>query len=286
METSATWPSPVWFNRPENGTSGLIQAIVNDGDDARTLMAVLAREEVAKVYCEPVLQAQFDKPASHCLSIRVRVAFVEGCSFGVVGALIYFSTSVLVNLGTMGCLKAMLSSTMYRSIIPTNLDVSILNKMLMGIPHCEFIVIRLFESISGTISGGLNELCVTEMKHLRGHIAVFEVIGIIKTAGKADYTKTSDESDSNHSIADFLWWGGLRGLRRATLKLAVDGNVKLWYTLYVSFTEVGLLTGLYHFSQPVPGEREGNKDLVKLLRLEFRIMPLTGFPSQTESSTS
>jgi len=48
------------------------------------------------------------------------------------------------------------------------------------------------------------------------------------------------------------------------LRLVVDA-VQLWYTLYVSFVEAGLLTGLYHFSRPVPGVREGEKDLVKLL---------------------
>jgi len=44
---------------------------------------------------EPVLEAQFNKPTSHCLSTRVRVAFVEGCSCGVAGALIYLAEAPL-----------------------------------------------------------------------------------------------------------------------------------------------------------------------------------------------
>ncbi|OJA10455.1 hypothetical protein AZE42_10604 [Rhizopogon vesiculosus] len=50
---SATWPSPVWFDRPENGALGLTQVIVKDGDDS--LRNKRAREEVAGVYYEFIL---------------------------------------------------------------------------------------------------------------------------------------------------------------------------------------------------------------------------------------
>ncbi|KAJ8596855.1 hypothetical protein M405DRAFT_804734 [Rhizopogon salebrosus TDB-379] len=160
-----------WFDRPENNASRLTQVIVKDGDDARTLIAVVlgqivavgammtigliwamawgwqltfvglaigpvfvgvmglqtnlvakcevrnkrAREEVARVYyesilnvrgiramsLEPVLQAQFDKAASHCLSTGVRGAFVEGCSYGVASALIYLAEALLFYVGAV-----------------------------------------------------------------------------------------------------------------------------------------------------------------------------------------
>ncbi|KAG6331232.1 hypothetical protein ID866_7854, partial [Astraeus odoratus] len=68
-----------------------------------------AREEVAKVYyesilnvrsiramsLEPILQAQFDKAASTCLSTSIRGAFVEGCTYGVASALIYLAEALL-----------------------------------------------------------------------------------------------------------------------------------------------------------------------------------------------
>ncbi|KAG1778875.1 P-loop containing nucleoside triphosphate hydrolase protein [Suillus placidus] len=160
-----------WFDRPENGAAKLTQVIVKDGDDARTLIAVVvgqivavgammiigllwamawgwqltlvglaigpvfvgvmglqtnlmakcelrnkrAREEVARVYyesilnvrgiramsLEPVLQAQFDKAASQCLSTGVRGAFVEGCSYGVASALIYLAEALLFYVGAV-----------------------------------------------------------------------------------------------------------------------------------------------------------------------------------------
>jgi ATP-binding cassette subfamily B (MDR/TAP) protein 1 len=160
-----------WFDRPENGAARLTQVIVKDGDDARTLIAVVvgqiiavgammtigllwamawgwqltlvglaigpvfvgvmglqtnlmgkcevrnkrAREEVARVYyesilnvrsiramsLEPVLQAQFDKAASQCLSTGVRGAFVEGCSYGVASALIYLAEALLFYVGAV-----------------------------------------------------------------------------------------------------------------------------------------------------------------------------------------
>ncbi|KAG0696805.1 P-loop containing nucleoside triphosphate hydrolase protein [Suillus ampliporus] len=160
-----------WFDSPENGASKLTQVIVKDGDDARTLIAVVvgqivavgamitvgliwamawgwqltlvglaigpvfvgvmglqtnlmskcevrnkrAREEVARVYyesilnvrgiramsLEPVLQAQFDKAASQCLSTGVHGAFVEGCSYGVASALIYLAEALLFYVGAV-----------------------------------------------------------------------------------------------------------------------------------------------------------------------------------------
>ncbi|KAG2130150.1 P-loop containing nucleoside triphosphate hydrolase protein [Suillus bovinus] len=160
-----------WFDRPENGAAKLTQVIIKDGDDARTLIAVVvgqivavgammiiglfwamawgwqltfvglaigpvfvgvmgiqtnlvakceernkrAREEVARVYyesvlnvrgiramsLEPVLQAQFDKAASQCLSTGVRGAFVEGCSYGVASALIYLAEALLFYVGAV-----------------------------------------------------------------------------------------------------------------------------------------------------------------------------------------
>ncbi|KAG1805465.1 P-loop containing nucleoside triphosphate hydrolase protein [Suillus subaureus] len=74
-----------------------------------------AREEVARVYyesilnvrgiramsLEPVLQAQFDKAASQCLSTGIRGAFVEGCSYGVASALIYLAEALLFYVGAV-----------------------------------------------------------------------------------------------------------------------------------------------------------------------------------------
>ncbi|OJA19463.1 hypothetical protein AZE42_05671 [Rhizopogon vesiculosus] len=51
-----------------------------------------ARKDVARVYYESILD--FDKPASHCLSTRVRVAFVEECSCGVTSALVYLVEAI------------------------------------------------------------------------------------------------------------------------------------------------------------------------------------------------
>ncbi|KAF9225024.1 hypothetical protein BS17DRAFT_752105 [Gyrodon lividus] len=72
-----------------------------------------AREEVARVYyesilnvrsiramsLEPVLQSQFDKAASLCLSTGIRGAFVEGCTYGVASALIYLAEALLFYVG-------------------------------------------------------------------------------------------------------------------------------------------------------------------------------------------
>ncbi|KAG9310094.1 P-loop containing nucleoside triphosphate hydrolase protein [Chiua virens] len=68
-----------------------------------------AREEVARVYyetilnirsiramsLEPILQGEFDKATSTCLSTGVRGAFVEGGSYGVASALIYLAEALL-----------------------------------------------------------------------------------------------------------------------------------------------------------------------------------------------
>ncbi|KAH7883108.1 P-loop containing nucleoside triphosphate hydrolase protein [Phlebopus sp. FC_14] len=80
-----------------------------------------AREEVAMVYyeaqsilnvrsiralsLEPVLQAQFDKAASLCLSTGIRGAFVEGCSYGVASALIYLAEALLFYVGAVLVVK-------------------------------------------------------------------------------------------------------------------------------------------------------------------------------------
>jgi ATP-binding cassette subfamily B (MDR/TAP) protein 1 len=50
---------------------------------------------------EPVLQSQFDKAASLCLSIGIRGAFVEGCSYGVASALIYLAEALLFYVGAV-----------------------------------------------------------------------------------------------------------------------------------------------------------------------------------------
>jgi ATP-binding cassette subfamily B (MDR/TAP) protein 1 len=50
---------------------------------------------------EPVLQAQFNKAASQCLSTGVRGAFVEGCSYGVASALIYLAEALLFYVGAV-----------------------------------------------------------------------------------------------------------------------------------------------------------------------------------------
>ncbi|KIK97394.1 hypothetical protein PAXRUDRAFT_824978 [Paxillus rubicundulus Ve08.2h10] len=74
-----------------------------------------AREEVARVYyesilnvrsiramsLEAVLQSQFDKAASLCLSTGIRGAFVEGCSYGVASALIYLAEALLFYVGAV-----------------------------------------------------------------------------------------------------------------------------------------------------------------------------------------
>ncbi|KAG8216217.1 P-loop containing nucleoside triphosphate hydrolase protein [Butyriboletus roseoflavus] len=74
-----------------------------------------AREEVARVYyetilnvrsiramsLEPVLQSQFDKATSVCLSTGIRGAFVEGCTYGVASALIYLAEALLFYVGAV-----------------------------------------------------------------------------------------------------------------------------------------------------------------------------------------
>ncbi|KAH7926936.1 hypothetical protein BV22DRAFT_1194028 [Leucogyrophana mollusca] len=160
-----------WFDKGENGAAKLTQVLVKDGDDARTLVAVVlgqcvvvsamlgvgllwamawgwqltlvglaiapvfvgvmgvqtglvarcevrnkrAREEVSRIYyesilnvrgiramsLEPVLQSQFDKAASRCLSTGVRGAFVEGCTYGVASALIYLAEALLFYVGAV-----------------------------------------------------------------------------------------------------------------------------------------------------------------------------------------
>ncbi|KIJ64942.1 hypothetical protein HYDPIDRAFT_153840 [Hydnomerulius pinastri MD-312] len=50
---------------------------------------------------EPVLQAQFDKAASLCLSTGIRGAFVEGCTYGVASALIYLAEALLFYVGAV-----------------------------------------------------------------------------------------------------------------------------------------------------------------------------------------
>ncbi|OAX32732.1 hypothetical protein K503DRAFT_804984 [Rhizopogon vinicolor AM-OR11-026] len=74
-----------------------------------------AREEVIRVYyesilnvrglhampLEPILQAQFDKLSLHCLSTRVRAAFIEGRSCAVAGALIYLAKALHFYIGAV-----------------------------------------------------------------------------------------------------------------------------------------------------------------------------------------
>lgn len=74
-----------------------------------------AREQIAKVYyesiinvrsiramsLEPVLQAQFDKAVSTCLTTGIRGAFVEGCTYGVASALIYLAEALLFYVGAV-----------------------------------------------------------------------------------------------------------------------------------------------------------------------------------------
>ncbi|OJA15810.1 hypothetical protein AZE42_10891 [Rhizopogon vesiculosus] len=117
---------------------GLTRVIVNDGDDARRLIAVVVGQivaidttmtlglllamtwgswvfkrtlwrsakyevrdervhrEVARVCYESIL----DVP-SHCLSTGVRGTFVEGCSYGVAGALVYLPEVLLFYVGAV-----------------------------------------------------------------------------------------------------------------------------------------------------------------------------------------
>ncbi|KIJ16531.1 hypothetical protein PAXINDRAFT_75657, partial [Paxillus involutus ATCC 200175] len=65
-----------------------------------------AREEVARVYyeharhaLEPVRQSHFDEAPSLYLSIGIRGAFVEGCTYGVASALIYLAEALLFYVG-------------------------------------------------------------------------------------------------------------------------------------------------------------------------------------------
>lgn len=50
---------------------------------------------------EQVLQSQFDKATSVCLTTGVRGAFVEGCSYGVASALIYLAEALLFYVGAI-----------------------------------------------------------------------------------------------------------------------------------------------------------------------------------------
>ncbi|EIN14636.1 P-loop containing nucleoside triphosphate hydrolase protein [Punctularia strigosozonata HHB-11173 SS5] len=74
-----------------------------------------AREDVAKVYYdsisnirgiramafESVFERQFDTAASRAMTVGVRGAFVEGCSFGVASSLIYLAEALLFYVGAL-----------------------------------------------------------------------------------------------------------------------------------------------------------------------------------------
>ena len=56
---------------------------------------ILNIRSIRAMSLEPVLQSQFDKATSACLSTGIRGAFVEGGSYGVASALIYLAEALL-----------------------------------------------------------------------------------------------------------------------------------------------------------------------------------------------
>ncbi|KAI0942984.1 hypothetical protein AcV7_002254 [Taiwanofungus camphoratus] len=160
-----------WFDKSENSPSRLVQILIKDGDDARSLIATVlcqavvvtsmlgigliwalvrgwqltlvgfaiapvfaltmvvqtnlvakcetrnkrAREEVAKGYYDAIsnvrgiramgfesaFQEKFETSVDQALSTGVRGAFVEGCTYGVASALIYFAEAILFYVGAV-----------------------------------------------------------------------------------------------------------------------------------------------------------------------------------------
>ena len=62
---------------------------------------ILNIRSIRAMSLEPVLQSQFDKATSACLSTGSRGAFVEGCSYGVASALIYLAEALLFYVGAV-----------------------------------------------------------------------------------------------------------------------------------------------------------------------------------------
>ncbi|KZT65220.1 P-loop containing nucleoside triphosphate hydrolase protein [Daedalea quercina L-15889] len=160
-----------WFDKTDNSAVRLVQILIKDGDDARSLIATVlaqaivvssmlglgliwalvrgwqltlvgfaiapvfaismavqtnlvakcemrnkrAREEVAKGYYdvisnirgiramgfESAFQSKFEQSVDSALSMGVRGAFVEGCSYGVASALIYLAEALLFYVGAV-----------------------------------------------------------------------------------------------------------------------------------------------------------------------------------------
>ncbi|CAL1709774.1 unnamed protein product [Somion occarium] len=160
-----------WFDKTENSSVRLMQILIKDGDDARSLIATVlcqcfvvlamlgigliwalvvgwqltlvglafapvfslamtvqtnlvakcevrnkrAREDVAKGYYDAIsnirgiramgfesaFQEKFDKSVDDALLTGVRGAFVEGCTYGVASALIYFAEALLFYVGAV-----------------------------------------------------------------------------------------------------------------------------------------------------------------------------------------
>ncbi|KAF9237819.1 P-loop containing nucleoside triphosphate hydrolase protein [Melanogaster broomeanus] len=172
-----------------------------------------AREEVARVYyesilnvrgiramsLEPVLQSQFDKAASLCLSSGIRGAFVEGCTYGVASALIYLAEALLFYVGAVLIARGTYSYLQMVQVLNLVVFTVTIGSQLMaftqkiaksvqattdlfklvtlrasgcGKSTVAALLQRLYEPTSGTISVGLNELRSTDVHHLRDHIAV------------------------------------------------------------------------------------------------------------------
>ncbi|KAF8452773.1 P-loop containing nucleoside triphosphate hydrolase protein [Boletus edulis BED1] len=312
-----------WFDSPAHSPAALAQALIEDADDARALVAVVmgqfvvviammgvglvwamvwgwqltlvgiaigpvfvgvmavqaglvakcevrnkrAREDVARVYyetilnirsmramsLESVLQAQFDKATSACLSTGSRGAFFEGCSYGVASALIYLAEALLFYVGavlvangtytylrmvqvlnlvvftvTLGSQLMAFTQRIAKSVqattdlfqfvtlptdgtsesqgilrppiagdlvlqnvsfaYPTKPDTTVLKNFSMKIAEGECVALvgasgcgkstvaallqRLYEPASGTLSVGGHELRLTDVHHLRNHVAV------------------------------------------------------------------------------------------------------------------
>ncbi|KAG1748937.1 P-loop containing nucleoside triphosphate hydrolase protein [Suillus paluster] len=146
-----------------------------------------ACEEVARVYyesilnvrgiramsLEPVLQAQFDKAASQCLSTGVRGAFVEGCSYGVASALIYLAEALLFYVGAVLIAKGTYTYLQMCQVLNLIVFTVSIGSQLMSFSQ------RIAKSAPATHD--LHELiklgttCSSEsqdINHLRDHVAV------------------------------------------------------------------------------------------------------------------
>ena len=65
------------------------------------MQSILNVRSIRAMSLEPVLQEQFDRATSACLATGIRGAFVEGCTYGVASALIYFAEALLFYVGAV-----------------------------------------------------------------------------------------------------------------------------------------------------------------------------------------